>query len=103
MKDLRNNMTRGERRDRTKTQSFMFDRRFCTFRLAEGKGRGTGILEDDDLTGKKTIRVSVVSFGERSQVSGQLKMTVTGTNVKRHIRKHNMKFFKPGIIPVNGY
>ncbi len=101
--------TRGERKARTKAQSVIIrehdvlGERFCTFNLAQGKGRGVGIVEDKDLTGKKTIRVSVVSFGARSMISHKLNMTITGQNIKRHIIKDGVKFFKPGIIPVSGY
>lgn len=71
--------------------------RFCTFNL--GTKRGVGVVEDEDIKGKKTIRVTVINLAKKKTVAGGLQIQVTGKGVKRHVIKDAVKFSPIGVIP----
>lgn len=74
----------------------MATKHFCTFDL--GSKRGSGVIEE---VNGKTVRVSVVHGNGRSNVSGVTALRISGTGVKRHIIKHNVKVYPVGVIPIN--
>lgn len=107
MQDLRNQQQTQRRQDKIrkprKIRSIFTDfidpttARFCTFNL--GTKRGVGVVEDEDIRGKKTIRVTVINLAKKKTVAGGIHIQVTGKGVKRHVIKDAIKFSPIGVIP----
>ena len=67
------------------------DEQYCTFQL--GGRKATGLLVSKTQV---TVKVRVVEF-HPSLVYNSIRKQ--GKTIKRHIEKHNVKIYGPGIVP----